>query len=138
MHKRISKPAIACLLIAIASSAVLRGQVDPSPRINGAYKVTARGAYEGSGNAAVGAKAVTLTLHLKNVETGEAGTLVAPNMEMSEGRFKGTGSLGAVTVAISGRVDPADGGVVKRARITATFAMSNGLHGRFFGERNGG
>jgi hypothetical protein len=104
---------------------------------NGAYKVICGGSYEGTGTAAVGAQNVNVVLHLTNPETGVSGTLHISNMAMDNGRFSGTGTFAGKSVTLSGRVEAPDGQVVTKARICGTFAISDGLHGRFAGNRNG-
>lgn len=104
---------------------------------NGAYKLICRGSYEGTGNAAVGASNVNVVLHLTNPDTGVSGTLHASNLTLDNGRFSGTGTFAGNSVTISGRVEAPDGQVVTTARIMGTFEVSDGLHGRFAGARNG-
>ena len=79
---------------------------------------------------------VTITARVRD-EDGNTGTLVAPALPITDGRFIGTGSLMGRAVKLSGRIDAPAGELVPVARITATFTVSDGHHGRVIGSRKG-
>ena len=119
----------------MAAIVAVKGATPPDTSIPGSYKVLVRGDYTGDGNAAVGAKSVTINAQLTD-SAGNAVHFIAANLKMENGRFNGTGKLGGVDVRVSGRVDP-PGSMLKAARLTATFGNGTGPGGRIVGERRG-
>lgn len=103
------------------------------PRVQGAYALEYRGYLEGTGIAAVSAKAVTVNAHVKD-PAGSAGNFVAPNLPIVDGRFQGKATVLGLDVSLSGRLDPPDE-TVRTARLVCTYTLSNGMHGRFIGLR---
>lgn len=107
----------------------------PEPKIQGSYKILVRGDYTGDGNAAVGAKSVTITAKVTD-SAGNRVNFVAANLKMENGRFSGTGKMGGTDLRVNGRVDP-PGNSLKAARLTATFGNTTGPTGRIVGDRRG-
>ena len=137
MRLRIRSISIGLIATAVALSAmfIVKAATAPDPNVLGSYKVLIRGDYAGDGNAAVGAKSVTITGQV----TDSAGNKVnfhAANLKMENGRFMGTGRIGGSDVRVNGRVDP-PGTSLKAARLTATFGNTTGPSGRIMGDRRG-
>jgi hypothetical protein len=103
------------------------------PAIQGAYKLQFKGCYIGGGNAAVGAKSVTITAHLTD-DSGNQGNLTAANMPLDHNRFNGTSTAFGLTITLIGRVDPADA-TLPNARIVCTYQVSSDKTGRAVGTR---
>jgi hypothetical protein len=120
---------VTTVTVALAASRPPRGT-------QGAYDIRIGGYVRGTGNAAVGATSVTITARVRD-EDGNTGTLVAPALPITDGRFIGTGMLMGKTLRLSGRIDAPDGELVPIARITGTFTVSDGHHGRVIGSRKG-
>lgn len=108
------------------------------PGTNGAYKIVFAGAYEGRGNAAVGAKSVTITGQVTDATTGAKGNFIASNLSLDGGRFSGSGKVMGFTLQVSGRVEAADGGLVSVPRIMCNFCTSAGGNGRIVGQKKKG
>lgn len=127
-----------CLITAVAVAGMyigVRAATAPDTSILGSYKVLVRGDFTGDGNAAVGAKSVTITAQVKDA-AGNQVQFLAANLKMENGRFNGTGRVGGADVRVSGRVDP-PGDLLKSARLTATFTGATDVVGRVMGERRG-
>jgi hypothetical protein len=125
------------LTAAAAVHAQTRVPVPPPPSVVGAYEVRIGGYYTGTGTAAVGS-VVNINVPRIEGEGGETGTLVVTNLELRNGRFRGTGTIAGRTITIAGRVDPPDGRVLKTARLSATFIISGEERGgRIIGHRIG-
>jgi len=106
------------------------------PGSQGTYDLTFAGALTGDGHATVTPNKVNL--HGKVVDAaGNNGNLVAPNLDMNDGRFNGTGKVFGSTVNISGRVEGADGTTIKVVRILANYDVPGIGNGRIVGERKG-
>jgi hypothetical protein len=121
---------------ALATACALAARQPQSANTNGSYKVVFAGAYEGRGNAAVGAQSVTITGQLIDQATGTKSNFVAPNLSLTNGRFRGSGKVGQATVTVSGRIEEPDGTLVKVARILANFSTPPGAAGRIVGEKD--
>jgi hypothetical protein len=129
-------------VVLIFSLALLAGGVGSpkagTPRgTQGSYDLTFASCYTGTGNGVVAAKSVTIIGHVTDVKTGASGTLVASNLALYDGRFSGTGSFSGSTVSLSGRIQAADGKLVKTPCIFCNLSTSNSEYGRLLGQRKG-
>jgi hypothetical protein len=116
-----------CLLLTDSTPAVIRAL----PGTQGSYKLEFRGAFTGSGNAAVAATSVTIDGLVRDA-SGNTGNLIAPNLTLRNGRFRGTGTAMGLPIILSGRVDPpAD--VLRVSRLVCTYRTSQGRFGRIVG-----
>ena len=125
----------AAIAILVGSTWVAdRSPSAPPPRINGSYRVKFAGTVNGEGKAVVSAKKVKLNGRLTD-RTGNELDFSTPDLDLdaSEYRFKGVGTLGGSPVKVSGRLDP-DDKTLKKCRIVATFVASDGNAGRAVGE----
>lgn len=104
-------------------------------RINGAYNVVAAGYVTGTGNAAVGASSINITMEVQDIY-GESGRFHAQGF-LENGRFAITGTVLGQAVTVEGRVDPREtrDGVMVPARISSTFRTADGSYGRICGPR---
>jgi hypothetical protein len=107
----------------------------PTARVQGAYEVKIVGYYSGSGTARASAGGIKISARVVDPANKEM-DLQAKNLDVSDDRFSGTGTLDGADVRIDGRLDPQDrkgNDVLKRGRITFTFS-ANGHHSRGAGE----
>jgi len=126
----------ACLL-AIAAGPLSPVQAPQPPDLTvGAYEVTVAGHFKGKGTAAVGVGTITISVPVRQ-QDGQSGTLVVANLPLNKGRFSGQGTVLGRPVTISGRLDPPDGKILKRARLSATFLTVENRGGRLSGFRTG-
>lgn len=123
--------AAASLLFGTAAFAVPGGPAGTQ----GSYKVTCRGSLEGDGRAALGAKSVTINLKLRDAATGDTCYFNAAGVDVENGRFNGVGKLGNDDAPVCGRIEPADGQIVKKDRLCGTVTLPRGGFVRFTGER---
>ena len=103
------------------------------PGTKGKYDMVFYGSFKGTGQAKINPAHLTLDADLTS-DTGPAGKLSVPKMQVNDGRFDGTGTLGGQPVDVSGRVDAPEGGIVKVARISVTLRTPDGRVSRGFGE----
>jgi hypothetical protein len=115
------------LLCAIVAQRRLSAQASP---IDGTYTVQFGGAARGLGQARVAGKNVTITGNLID-GGGNPVSFSAGGLKLTGTRFKGTGSVGADAISISGRIDPADT-TSPKPRLQATY-LGNGEAGRTVG-----
>jgi hypothetical protein len=107
----------------------------PPGNPHGEYVVKITGGFTGSGTATVGA---TVSLHVKVTnKTGGTGTLIANNLVLDRGYFRGNGMIMGTKCTIQGRTDLSsgtDGEETDRqattGRITGTFLTEDGKVGR--------
>jgi len=125
----------------IALAIFAGGAVLPRPGTprgtKGAYDLAFAGAYSGTGNGIVAAKSMTIIGHVTNTKTGITGKLVASHLALYDGRFNGTGRVSGVTVTLSGRVQAADGNLVRIPCIFCNFGTNAPEYGRIMGQRKG-
>ncbi|MDB5327075.1 MAG: hypothetical protein JWM57_2644 [Phycisphaerales bacterium] len=103
------------------------------PGTKGKYDLVFYGSFKGTGTAKINPAHLTLDADLTS-DTGPAGKLDVPKLQIDDGRFNGTGTLGGQPVDVSGRVDAPEGGIVKIARISVTLRTPDGRVSRGFGE----
>jgi hypothetical protein len=111
----------------------------PTERVQGEYEVRIVGYYTGSGSAAASGGGIKISASVTD-PSGKTMSLRTTNLDVTDDRFTGTGTLDGATVRIDGRLDPQDrkgNDVLKKARITFTFS-ANGHHSRGAGDRRGG
>jgi hypothetical protein len=109
----------------------------PTERVQGEYDVRIVGYYSGTGTARASAGGIKISGRVTD-PAGKAMDLLTKNLDVSDDRFSGTGTLDGAEVRFDGRLDPQDlrgNDVLKRGRITFTFS-ANGHHSRGAGERN--
>ena len=109
----------------------------PTRKVRGRYNVKIAGYYVGGGEAHATSTGIKISALVRDPD-GRQYTLSARRMQVLNDRFTGTGTLGNMDVEIDGRVDPQDKRgeeVLKKGRITFTFRVSNGKHGRGAGEQ---
>ena len=111
----------------------------PSERVQGEYEVRIVGYYTGSGSARASATGIKISASVTD-PSGKTMDLQAKNLDVTDDRFSGTGSLDGAAVRIDGRLDPQDrkgNEVLKKRRITFTFS-ANGHHSRGAGDGGSG
>lgn len=95
----------------------------PTAKVQGSYELKIAGYYKGSGSAVASGSGISLNGKVKDPH-GKEYTLASSDLEVTDDRFRGTGTLGSMDVDIDGRLDPQDDdkvNVLKRGRITLTF-----------------
>ena len=120
--------------IFVTSVNAAKGQEGSPPSVDGEYKPSTGKRGRGPGSATVKADTVTLRLPVAS-DAGKAGLLIAPNLTIVNGRFSGKGQLDGVDAEVSGRVDPAAGGVLLVPRIVITARTGDGQLFRAGGAR---
>lgn len=134
---------LAALSLAFAS-VVYAADEDPKPpnqvptkKVRGRYTIKIAGHYVGSGTAHATSSGIKLSARVKDPD-GKEMALSARKLEVANDRFSGKGTLGGMDVEFDGRVDPPDKRgeeVLKKGRITFTFRVANGKHGRGAGDQ---
>jgi hypothetical protein len=112
-----------------------RHRKTPTERVQGEYEVRIVGYYTGSGSARASGTGIKISASVSD-PSGKAMDLQAKNLDVTDDRFTGTGTLDGATVRIDGRLDPQDrkgSEVLKKGRITFTLS-ANGHHSRGAGE----
>jgi hypothetical protein len=119
-----------------------------SKQTQGRYRVTVVvGSLAGGGEASVSGQSVSFSSTVsedngkgkgkgKGPKSGKKGGSVScASTSMADNRFRATGTALGESVTIVGRVDPPDpaGGVLRKARLVATFVLSDGTKGRIVG-----
>jgi hypothetical protein len=108
----------------------------PSAKVRGTYALKIAGYYRGSGEAHASGSGIKINGKVEDPK-GNRYTLTSKQLEVTNDRFRGTGTLNSLQVEIDGRLDPKDDGtgeVLKRGRITLTFRAADGHFGRAAGE----
>ena len=98
----------------------------------GSYKVTFKGCFTGTGNAAVSAKKVNLNADITD-QNGNTAHIVI-HLPLDRGCFAGADTILGQFVTFSGRVDPPDD-TLPHARIGCTMVLGSGDTARFAGVR---
>src|SRR5437763_1417869 len=122
---------LATLIASITAILCLGGGTN----FNGSYKITFAGALTGDGNAAVGANNVNINAPQLKDAYGNDAHLIAPGLDLTNGRFNGTGTFNGQTCQISGRVEAPDNQTLFVARFSALITLADGPHGRAIGSR---
>ena len=91
-----------------------------APGTNGAYRGEFRGGIEGNATAVVTPAGVTIVGKIVDMKTGKKGTFVAASLGLHEGHFAGVAVAGVKLIKIAGRVEPADGKLIKTQRVFCT------------------
>jgi hypothetical protein len=116
-----------------------------NPGIDGDYSVVFKGCFQGAGEARVvgkGKKIVYLRGDLTDTTDGKVGQFKVMNLDFNvDGRFSGAGTFNKTAgkkydVNLVGRLEPADGVVIKKARIICTFTVKDVGAGRAIGSHN--
>ena len=97
----------------------------PTAKVQGSYVLKIAGYYTGSGDAVASGSGVSINGKVTDPADKEY-KLSSGNLEVTNDRFHGTGTLGSANVEIDGRLDPKDdgkGNVLKRGRMTLTFRV---------------
>jgi hypothetical protein len=139
MMRRVSR-VLMILLMVMPLSALGAGKGGGKGRSRGnkagTYKLTVTGHFSGNGTATVTGTTLSLTAPVK-VSGGGSGDLVANDLVIDKGYFKGTGTVMGVTCTIEGRIDLPDAQDAEQddkqattGRITGTFKDANGNVGR--------
>jgi hypothetical protein len=136
--------------LALAGLALRAAAKNESKQTQGKYRLTVVvGSLAGGGEANVSDQSVSFssTVSEDNGKKGKGnkgkgpkngkkgGSVSGSSTSMADNRFRATGTALDEPVTIVGRVDPPDsaGGVLKRARLVATFVLSDGTKGRIVG-----
>ncbi|SRR5258706_7289079 len=100
----------------------------------GTYSVKVAGCAKGEGKASSTGDTISITATVKD-ESGNEGSLSAPNLKVEKNHFKGTGTLFGHKVTLHGRLDaaPPDEPAINAQRIVCTFTTADGQHGRIAG-----
>ena len=132
--------------LALAGLALRAAAKNDTKATQGKYHLTVVvGSMAGGGEATVSGQSVSFSSTVsedkgkgrgrgpKNGKKG--GSVSGSSTSMADNRFRATGTALDEAITIVGRVDPPDsaGGVLKKARIVATFVLSDGTKGRIVG-----
>ena len=131
--QRLARPLLTTVLVLLLTSmapAVPRAQ-KAAAGTNGAYKGVFRGGLQGKATAVVTPVAVTIIGNIEDTKTGKKGTFVTASLSLQDGRFSGIALAGLATVNIAGRVEPADGKLIKTQRVFCTLTDGKNAS-RFF------
>jgi hypothetical protein len=90
------------------------------PNTDGTYQATFRGGLKGRGTVIVTPTGVTIAGNVVDQRTGRKSLFVTANLGMKHGRFRGPGMAGVNPVQLVGRVEPADGTLIKTQRVICT------------------
>lgn len=147
-HRRWAKFAILFgVSLAFAGVAVPLARAG-AKKTQGKYHLTVVvGSLAGGGDAQVSDQSVTFSSEVsesngkgkgkgKGPKNGKKnGSVSGSSTSMADNRFRASGTALGEAVTIVGRVDPPDtsGGVLKKARLVATFVLSDGTKGRIVG-----
>jgi hypothetical protein len=113
------------IILVLGAIAVGLPLIPPSaPGTNGTYNAVFRGGLTGKGTIVVTPAGVTIVGQVTDSKTGRKSAFVTTTMGMKRGHFHGTGLAGLNTLQIVGRVEPADGTVIKTHRVICT--LTNG------------
>jgi hypothetical protein len=107
----------------------------PTPDVQGDYKVRIVGYYTGTATATATGGGITISGSVTD-PSGKKMSLATTNLDVTDDRFTGSGTLDGAAVRIDGRLDPKDqkgNEVLKKARITFTLS-ANGHHSRGAGD----
>lgn len=121
------------LLSVLAIGVAAHAKPGSRPGTKGTYALKFTGAFQGTGSAKVNPDHIKLSGDLWDAN-GTAVTLEANKLKLDDGRLDGTGTIGGQPADITGRVDAAEGGVVKVARLIITVQTKDGRFCRGFGE----
>lgn len=118
---------IATLLLAAAPT------TNPNKPVQtkGNYEATVGGFYHGKGVATVTDTEVNIHIGVDS-DDGTHGMLIANNLTIARGHFRGVGHIGAEQFTISGRLDQ-----TKNARLAAHFTTDGGHTGQIVGISTG-
>jgi hypothetical protein len=137
--------------LAFVGLVVLRADADKDKpkKTQGKYHlIVVVGSLSGGGDAQVSDQSVTFSSEVnesngkgkgkgKGPKNGKkSGSVSGSSTSMADNRFRATGTALGEAVTIVGRVDPPDSsahGVLKKARLVATFVLSDGTKGRIVG-----
>ncbi|MGC4031148.1 MAG: hypothetical protein QM754_05295 [Tepidisphaeraceae bacterium] len=132
--RRPGSAALQVLLVGIlAVGTIAHAKSGSRPGTKGTYAVKFHGSFAGEASAKVNPDHVALSGDLHDAN-GATVTLDAKKLKLDDSRFSGTGTVNGQSVDITGRVDAAEGGVLKIARIVITVNGDNGQFARAIGE----
>ena len=117
------------LLLAGLCCALLGGG---APGTQGSYKITFKGCFTGTGNAAVSATKVNINADITD-QNGNTSHIVI-HLPLEDRGFAGTDTILGHSATFSGRVDPPDN-TLPHARLGCTIVLDSGATARFTGIR---
>lgn len=116
------RTALAVALIAGASAIALPIKGKSAPGTQGTYKARIRGGLEGRGTVLVSPLGVTMLGQVKDKANGRKVVFLTTTLVLQNGRFSGTGLAGLKHLKVEGRVEPADGTLIKTQRVFCTLS----------------
>ena len=113
------------------------GKPGSGPGTNGSYDIVFSGSFSGTGKLVIGGGKITVFKGTLVDSDGVKGSLDVPSLpiRLDDGRFNATVTAMGKSAALCGRVEPADGKIIKKARLVCAFSTGPGNGTKGFGCR---